>query len=160
MQNFPAFTEHETENKNIPLPRADVDIIEDVWHVVRDYPPLQMSREFIQVESHGGHVVFHGNVRSVQCLRRLQNEVPYIVGVQQVSLNDLFDDEAVRLRVAEKLPDGLYVNVQYGVVSLNGKFAAEADQQALVTQFRALPGVRQVIAQFESQVTGAHASEL
>ena len=131
-------------------PRPDTDIADEVVQVIRNYPPLHVSREHIHIEVHGGLVAINGNTRSVQGIRFLQNEVPRIAGVNQLNLNHLYDDEAVRLNVAEKLPDGLYVNVQYGVVSLNGTPAADLDQQSLFAAIKSIPGVRHVMAQFSA----------
>ena len=133
-------------------PRPDTDIAEEIVQVIRNYPPLHVSREHIRVEVHGGLVAIHGNVRSVLGIRYLQNELPRTAGVNQLNLEHLYDDEAVRLNVAEKLAEGLYVNVQYGVVALNGTPAADLDQQALFAMIRAIPGVRHVMAQFSAAV--------
>jgi len=130
--------------------RPDIDIVEDIALIIRNYPPLHVSHEFIQIEIHGGHVTLRGNVRSLPGVRYLQNEIPRITGVTGLNLDHLYDDEAVRLNAAEKLPEGLYVNVQYGVVALYGAPAAALDQQALFTTIKAIPGVRHVLAQFSA----------
>ena len=140
-----------TSTLSVPtVSRPDMDIAADVVLVIRDYPPLHVSHDYMQTEIHDGKVTLRGNVRSIPGLRYLQNEIPRIDGVTGLNLDQLFDDEAVRLNVAENLPEGLYVNVQFGTVTLNGIPAADLDQQALIETIQSVPGVRRVLAQFDA----------
>jgi len=133
----------------VELPRADVDIAEEVQQLFRSYPVLHMSRAYMHVNVTNGIVTISGNVRAVTAKRILRDRVPLINGVKLMNLSELYDDEALEIAIAEKMPNGLYANSQYGMVALTGSLPLHVDPQALLKEIAAIPGVRKVAAHFD-----------
>jgi len=142
-------TEFNSQPAKLDLPRPDVDFEGDLQQLVRNYPPLHMSRQYFTFQVQDGNVTVVGNVRSLQAKWMLVERVPRIAGVKRVDVSRLYDDETVAVAIADHLPAGLYATVYYGMVALTGTLPLHADAPALMTAVETTPGVRKVTAQFD-----------
>jgi hypothetical protein len=124
--------------------KPDVDIEEEVTHIVRSFPPLGAYRTYFRYKSEQGMVKLTGNVGSPQAKRVLVNNAQRIQGIAGVDFSDLWDDEEVRYSVGLILPPGVYATVNGGVVALTGKAPAEVNKEVLIAAVTAVPGVRRV----------------
>lgn len=124
--------------------RPDVDIEEEIGHLVRSFAPLKASRPYFNFQSVNGYVTIVGNVRNPQARRVLTDNVPRIAGVIHCDTNRLYDDEMIRFAVGQLLPPGVYVSVQYGVVALTGRLSEGVSQEAILNEIQAVSGVRRV----------------
>ncbi|MFP4323462.1 MAG: BON domain-containing protein [Anaerolineales bacterium] len=123
------------------ITRPDVDIEEDIRHLIRSYDPLKQAQHHVHYTVSDGHVILQGHVRSVQAHRVLIDNVPDIEGVVRVNADGLFDDETVRLEIGQVVPAGVIVRVNYGHVVLTGPQSPDIDPGVLVPKVQAVPGV-------------------
>jgi hypothetical protein len=137
---------------NLPTPRPDIDIEEDLHTIIRNYAPLQMSRPYFSFKSHDGIIHINGTVRTPQTRRVLVENAARISGVRGIDDSDLYDDDQVRVEVGSLLPPGAYASVHGGVVALTGSLPANQNVSALVEAISHLPGVRRVGAAMEPAV--------
>ncbi|HVO44257.1 MAG TPA: hypothetical protein VMT34_16635, partial [Aggregatilineales bacterium] len=100
--------------------RPDMDIEEDITVSLRNFAPLRTARGFLSYQSTNGHVKISGNVGSPQSKIVLLDFVQKIPGVIDSDMNDLHDDEEIRLNVGQLVPPGVLVSVQFGTVILSG----------------------------------------
>jgi osmotically-inducible protein OsmY len=130
-------------------PRPDIDIEEDIRQIIGGFAPLKASRGYFEYRSHQGIVVLTGNIRSPQARRVLLDNIPRVPGVKGCEAGDLFDDEAVKFKVAQLLPPGLFANVHYGTVGITGKLPEGASAETIREAISAVPGVRRVAMELQ-----------
>lgn len=124
-----------------PAARIDGDIVEDIHTIIVKYPPTNNDRHHIDVRVEEGVAYLSGHVQTPIHRRYLQDKVALVSGVRAVNVDELYDDETIRLDVGALVPEGVQVNVRYGTVLLGG---AGADD-ALAQQVTAMRGVARVV---------------
>ncbi len=131
-------------------PRADVDIERDIDHLIAHYPPLTKDRHSIKTQVENGVITVSGHVQTPITRSYLLKNLPLIPGVSAVKSDNLFTDETIRLEAGRLIPVGVVLaRVQYGSVVLTGKLPEQTGADTLVSQIRAIPGVKQVITTFD-----------
>lgn len=124
-----------------PAARIDGDIVEDIRTIIVKYPPTNNDRHHIDVRVEEGVAHLSGHVQTLIHRRYLQDKVALVSGVRAVDVDELYDDETIRLDVGALVPEGVQVNVLYGTVLLGGVGADDA----LAQQVTAMPGVARVV---------------
>lgn len=124
-----------------PAARIDGDIVEDIRTIIVKYPPTNNDRHHIDVRVEEGVAHLSGHVQTPIHRRYLQDKVALVSGVRAVDVDELYDDETIRLDVGALVPEGVQVNVLYGTVLLGGVGADDA----LAQQVTAMPGVARVV---------------
>lgn len=132
----------------IALVRPDVDILADIEAVIVHYPPLQQDRHHFKVRVQSGSVVISGHVRTPITRRYLLDRVGTVADVTEIDATNLHTEEEIRLAAAKVVPDGVLVNVRYGVVILNGKLPEGVTAEAVAQAFKTIPGVERVAESF------------
>jgi hypothetical protein len=131
--------------------RADLDILEDIEHLIAQYPPSRKDQHSIHVQVKDGHVTLTGHVQTPNTRRYLLDLLPGVSGVQSFDAEQFFDDESIRLDVGKVLPMGAQLaRIQYGTVILSGKLADGQNAEGVVARVGAVPGVTRVITDFRS----------
>ncbi len=131
--------------------RPDVDIIEDIEDRIAHYPPTMRDRRHIQVSSQGGLVTLKGNVKTPNTRSVLLETLPQVEGVKEVSADELYDDESIRLDVGRMIEPGvMFANIEYGVVVLSGRLPSGKSAEEIVRQVAQVPGVRRVVTAFKN----------
>lgn len=123
--------------------RPDVDIEEDINASLRQFSPLQTARIFYEVQSTNGNVEVRGNSGSLVAKRVLLEVIRRVVGVVDVDMSNLYDDETLLQKIGAIVPYGVLVNVHFGTVVLVGKLPD--DHQELLWKVRSVKGVRTVV---------------
>jgi osmotically-inducible protein OsmY len=130
--------------------RPDIDIQADIERRMLNYPPLAKDRHSIRVQVNDSVVKLSGHVQTPNTRRFFLNAVPTVDGVVAVDANELYDDESIRLEVGRVLPVGLKVGrCQYGNVVLVGRLPEGVNLADLEAKIREVPGVRQIITDFQ-----------
>lgn len=124
-----------------PAARIDGDIVEDIRTIIVKYPPTNNDRHHIDVRVEEGVAHLTGHVQTPIHRRYLQDKVALVSGVRAVDVDELYDDETIRLDVGALVPEGVQVNVRYGTVLLGGVGADDALAQQVTT----MPGVARVV---------------
>jgi len=128
---------------------ADLDILEDVEHLIAHYPPSRKDRHAIRVVVKDGHVNLSGHVQTPNTRRYLMDNLPNIDGLRSVTADALYDDESARLDVGKVLPVGVRLGrVYYGRVVLSGKLPAGASGEDVIARVQQVPGVGRVVPAF------------
>ena len=131
--------------------RADLDILEDVEHLIAQYPPSRKDQHAFHVQVKDGHVTFTGHVQTPNTRRYLLELLPGINGVQSYDAEQFFDDESIRLDVGKVLPVGTRLaRIQYGTAILSGKLTDGLSAEELAARVSQVPGVTQVVTNFRS----------
>ena len=129
--------------------RADLDIVEDIEHLIAHYPPSRNDQRHIKVQVKNGHVTLSGHVQTPNTRRYLVSQIPGVEGVRSVNANGLYADENIRLEVGKVLPMGVQLaRVYYGTVVLSGKLAADVSAEQVAGRVREIPGVESVAMGF------------
>lgn len=94
------------------------------------------------MRSTNGNIKVRGNTGSAQIKQVLLDCIQKIRGVANIDMSDLHDDETLRLNIGAILPEGVSMNVQFGVVAL---VSHSADGNKMIVQrVRAIDGIRKV----------------
>lgn len=127
--------------------RPDVDIAVDIHEILVHYPPLALDRHHVQVKVQSGVATLSGHVKTPMSRRYLVERAAQVPDVTQVQADALFTEEGIRLAAGPVVPEGVIVNVRYGVVILTTVAALPADvsMEAVTAKVQAIPGVEQVI---------------
>ncbi|MCZ7546560.1 MAG: BON domain-containing protein [Anaerolineae bacterium] len=129
--------------------RPALDILEDIEAIIRTYPPLRESRPHLTIDvSDSGVVTFRGNVRSGVMRRVLIDSTMQVPGVTGVVDDELHDDDALEIAIAQQMPPRVYVTSVNGVVVLSGGLRDPAAAEEAVRAAQAIPGVRAVTTDF------------
>lgn len=137
------------ESNNAVL-RPDVDIEGDIEHLIAHYPPLVKDRHSFKIQVENGVVIVSGHVQTPITRSYLLKNLPLIPGVVDVKSDYLYADETIRLEAARLIPVGVVLaRVQYGSVVLSGTLPKGMTADALVSQIKSVPGVKQVITSFD-----------
>lgn len=139
-----------------PAVRSDLDLAEDISSVIRSYPPLRQSREFIHYDVQNGFVKVKGNVKTRQAKRHLLDHLKKLEGVGDVDSSAFLADDEISLQVGQLLPQGVMANVSMGVVVLSGELPSSVPLESFVEKIRALPGVLRVGADVSILESEAH----
>lgn len=135
---------------HIQASRPDMDIEADVEDIIVHYPPLMNDRHHLNVHVEDGAVTVTGHTRSAITREYLVDAVNKIAGVIRANTDLLFCDDDIRRDVGHLIPEGVYANVQRGVVVLTGQPASGVNTVDLTTKLTAVPGVRAVRTQFSA----------
>jgi osmotically-inducible protein OsmY len=131
--------------------RPDVDIEEDIEHLIAHYPPLVKDRHSFQTLVQDGVVTVTGHVQTPITRSYLLKNLPLIPGVADVKSEYLYSDETIRLEASRLIPIGVVLGrVQYGSVVLTGTLPHGTTADSLASQIKAIPGVKQVFTDFEA----------
>lgn len=128
------------------LTRDDLDIRDDIYTLIVKYPPTNADRNHIHIEVRQGVVRLSGYVKTPISRRYLQDRIPHIPGVVDLNLDDLHDDESIRLEAGKVLPYGPIINVSYGTIILTGRLPEGTSADALIDALGKVPGVQRVVA--------------
>lgn len=129
--------------------RDDLDILEDIDHLIAHYPPLMKDRHAIKCSIKEGFVTVSGHTQSPNTRRYFLDNLPLVDGVTGVNADQFFDDETIRLDAGRSLPFGVRVGkVQYGVVILTGELPEGANATDITTPIQQIPGVQRVLMSF------------
>jgi osmotically-inducible protein OsmY len=131
--------------------RPDVDIEADIEHLIAHYPPLVKDRHSFKTLVQNGVVTVSGHVQTPITRSYLLKNLPLVPGVTDVKSDYLYSDETIRLEASRLIPVGVVLGrVQYGSVVLTGTLPDGTTADALVSQIRNVPGVKQVFTDFEA----------
>jgi osmotically-inducible protein OsmY len=129
--------------------RADIDIVEDIEHLIAHYPPLAKDRHALHVSCTDGVVTLSGHVFTPNTRRYFLDRLGSISGILDVNAEHLYDDQTIRLDIAPLLPEGmLLARIRYGVVVLAGEVPEGANLEQVVEQVRNVSGVVKVVSGF------------
>ncbi|RMF82051.1 MAG: BON domain-containing protein, partial [Chloroflexi bacterium] len=129
--------------------REDADLVEDVQHLIATYPPATMDRDYLFVEAKDGVVTLRGHTHSRITRRYLEDQVPRLPFVRDVNVDELYDDDTLRLQIGRATPAGVQVaQIYYGRVVLAGKVPEGYDEAHIVEKVAAIPGVVKVLTAF------------
>lgn len=128
--------------------RPDIDIEEEIHHVMQHYGPLINDRHQITISVVDGVVTVQGYTRVQTTTNYLLNHIKSVAGVVALDASRLYNDDTIRLDVGHVIPPGVSVLVEYGAVILSGMLPAETDLEAMVGDVVQVPGVRRVITSF------------
>ena len=127
--------------------RTDADILAEIEHIIRMYPPLTNDRPFIHIDVTDRKVTAAGHIRTSITRKYLENALHNLPGVAKVDSKKLFSDDQIRLAVGQKLPAGVNCNVNNGVVILT--IPSTVAENKLVKAVQKILGVRAVLTQAE-----------
>lgn len=127
---------------------ADEVLRQQINRIIRRYPPLVNDRRHFTIEVADGVVTLRGHVGSQSSQTYLVGRISEIAGVRQLVVDDLHNDDALRLEAGAVSTAGVLVNVEYGTVVLSGRLPDDLSVEELARRIGALPGVRRVIAHF------------
>lgn len=113
--------------------RSDSEILEDVDRLIRDSFSLSSSRGHYRYAVHNGVITVKGNISSRIGYEWFVGNLTALDGVMALDDRELYDDETLRIKIAEVLPQGMRVRVKYGVVALVGQMSVNdpAAQEAI-----------------------------
>ena len=133
---------------------SDFDLREAVLEKLHTYTELRESRITIDVSVEDGVVTLRGNVFSETQQRKTLFFAATVPGVQKV-IDDLFDDENLKLAVAQAvsaagldtdLSRPIVTSSYLGNVTLVGMVNSEDQSDQIISTVRRVPGVRNVAA--------------
>lgn len=125
-----------------------MDIEADIHRMVTQYPPLVHDRHHFDIAVNDGVVTVDGHIKGAITFRHLLNLIPNIPGVKSINASELYNDEAIRLGIAPKIPTGLFARVEYGAVILEGTLPEDVSAEELVREVGLVKGVHRVITAF------------
>ncbi|MEQ8676946.1 MAG: hypothetical protein RLP44_07770 [Aggregatilineales bacterium] len=128
--------------------RPDMDILADIHHVERGYPPLVNDRHQVNFEVNDGVVTVSGYTKATPTYNYTLGRVADIDGVKEVIAHNFFNDETIRLDVGRTIPVGVVLSVEYGTVILAGKLPDGTTIEEVVREVGLVEGVRRVITEF------------
>lgn len=135
-------------DSTVVTPRPDLDIHEEIEDIIVHYPPMVNDRHHVKITVDDGVVNVVGHMRTTITRRYLIETLPTIKGVAKVDDSQLYDDEAIRLEVGQLIPQGVFANIEYGVVILSGRLPHGSSEAELVQKVKAIAGVRMVTSRF------------
>ena len=128
--------------------RSDADIEEEIDRIITRYPPLVHDRHFIDISVQQGVVTISGYVRTGITGAHLVNAIQAMPDVRSVKTSQFYSDDKIRLDVGQRIPAGIFSNVDRGVVILTGHLPEGSTEKKLVTAVGEIAGVRAVHAKF------------
>jgi hypothetical protein len=130
--------------------RPDLDILEDVEHLIAQYPPARKDQHAIHAAVKNGHVTLSGHVQTPITRRYLLDNIPAIEGVQSVDADKFFDDENIRLGIGKVIPVGVQLaRIQYGIVILAGKLPDGTSGDEVAARVSQVTGVARTVTRFQ-----------
>jgi osmotically-inducible protein OsmY len=133
---------------SVITPRPDLDIHEEIEDIIVHYPPMVNDRHHAKISVENGVVKLVGHMKTAITRKFVIDTISTVKGVAKVDDSQLFTDEAIKLEVGQLIPQGVFANVEYGVVILSGRLPQGTDSAALVQKIEAVPGVRMVMSKF------------
>jgi osmotically-inducible protein OsmY len=130
---------------------SDTDLLEQINHIIRQYPPLMQDRHYITVQVSNGRVSLCGHTRTAITRAYLVDAVRRLPGVVQLDDSGLYSDDRLRLEISRRIPVGVYVNVDHGVVLLTGHLPEGEDKNQPIADIHAIKGIRGVQTAFNGQ---------
>ncbi len=116
---------------NVITQRPDMDIQDDIDHLIAHYPPLQKDRHAIHVIVSNGIVTISGHVQTPITRQYFLERLTHIPGVVAVHGDELFDDETTRIEAGKVIPSGVILGkVLYGTAVLSGDLPAWPDRRS------------------------------
>ena len=128
--------------------RSDADIEEEIDRIIAHYPPLVHDRHFIDLSVQDGVVTISGYARTGITRAHLVNAIEAMPDVRSVKAKKFYSDDKIRLDVGQRIPAGIFSNVDRGVVILTGHLPKGSTEKKLVTAVGKVAGVRSVNAKF------------
>jgi len=128
--------------------RSDEAIEADIHHMLRTFAPTSHDRHQLVITVNEGNVTVKGYVKSRPAFDFIQGSLPRVQGVKSVNTDQLYNDESLRIAVGKIVPFGVYVNMEYGAVILDGKLPEGTTVEDVVKKVALIPGVRRVLTVF------------
>lgn len=129
---------------NVQTARPDIDIERDLEQIVKDYPPSNSDRHHLYLSVSRGRVTARGHVKTPMTRRVLVSRFQNVEGVRSIDVDELFDDETIRLTAGKIVPPGALVTSDYGTVVLAGRMESEQGKH-IAQQLETIPGVKRVV---------------